>query len=234
MNHDVDLVIMSRADTDELRAMTQRTIDSAVDNAAGEYSVNVIVLEQNPHCNPYSARGNMLHICAMGDFHYNKFANYGARLGTAPWIMIANNDLIFEFDWLAPLLAADHPIVSPIYPEDPRQQNVRGNETGYRTGRHFSGWCFMITRQLWQRIGGFDESVRFWCSDDVVVQQLKALDIPPMVVPESRVRHMVSATLSTSPERDELTWGQVAVYNERYGTTLFENDQRYLQYRARL
>lgn len=220
-----DLIILSNAKTDEMRRMTQRTIDTAL-AGANSLPINVLVLEQQEH---KYARARTLHAPEV--FNYNRFANRGARSGGAEWIVVANNDLVFQAGWLHQLIAANHPVVSPINPGDPRQSGILEPEKGTTNGRHFSGWCFMIKRSLWERIGGFDEDVSFWCSDDATIEQVKALGIEPMIVPASTVRHLASVTLRSQATPDELTWRNVYIFNQKYGANKFADDPRYIKWR---
>jgi GT2 family glycosyltransferase len=195
---------------------------------ANSLPVNVIVLEQSRRSKYRHAR--TVHMTER--FNYNRFANCGAQMGDAEWIMIANNDLIFHDGWLHHLLAADNPVVSPREPKDYRQVDIEENISGYQTGRHLSGWCFMIKRELWRAIGGFDDCVEFWFSDDVVIEQVKAKGYLPMLVHDSVVEHLGSVTLKQSPNHDDLTWGQVEIFNEKYGKEKFHDDPRYRAWKA--
>lgn len=154
-------------------------------------------------------------------FNYNQAANIGARAGSADWIVIANNDLIFTPGWVEPLLEACHPLVSPKCPNDKRQRDITRNEIGDQVGRHFSGWCFMISRKLYEQIGGFDEDFTFWCADNAVVEQCKSVGVLPMLVPGSQVIHLGSQTLKLEPVKDELTRGNVLKFNRKYNKNLF-------------
>jgi GT2 family glycosyltransferase len=153
-------------------------------------------------------------------------------MGSADWIVVANIDLIFYDGWLHQLLAADHPVVSPKCPNDQRQAAVVENTVGDRTAVHFSGWCFMLRRELWEKIGGFDECVAFWFSDDVVVEQVKAVGVQPMLVPAAEVEHLQSVTLKQSPlVEGDLTWGQLAAYEAKYGPHRLSYDGRYRRWK---
>jgi GT2 family glycosyltransferase len=105
------------------------------------------------------------------------------------------------------------------------------NTVGNVNGKHFSGWCFMIARDLWKRMGGFDDCVSFWCSDDVVIAQAQQLDVTPMIVPNAHVDHLQSQTLNTTPQRDDLTWAQLDIYINKYGPHPLQNDHRYLTWK---
>ena len=203
--------MLSNSFTDELRAMTQRAIDSCI-AGANSLPVNVVVLEQVPGV----VYNHATTLAAPAPFHYNAFANAGARQGSADWIMVANNDLVFHDGWLHALLAANHLAVSPRCPR--AHSDATQNRVGDRTGLDFAGWCFMVRRSLWELIGGFDECVEFWASDDVVIEQLRAVDVLPMLVANATVEHLGSVTLQrTDDPSDDLTWKQIDIFNQRYG-----------------
>lgn len=222
----MDVVILSKASRAELHEMTQRAVTSCIENAGAP--VNVWVMEQVPGV---TYDGAHYTVYMFEPFAYNMFANQGAQLGLAPWIMVANNDLVFEPGWLPPLLAAGNPVVSPICPAEKRQRGVTVNLRGTQIGTHFSGWCFAITRELWERIGGFDEDFTFWCADDAVVQQVIAQGVEPMAVPASRVLHLGSATHKDEPDPDSRTWAQVYKFEQKYGVTKFAHNRNYARWK---
>lgn len=226
-----DLVMMSKADTVDLYRMTQYAIDTAREGAK-DHDLTVTVFEQNEQAPEYDDATTHYR---PGDFNYNRFANWGANMGTAPRIVVANNDLIFTPGWLGALIAADYPIVSPIDPTYPRQQGITQNEKGWLTGKHLSGWCFMITRSLWADIGGLDETYGFWCADDALIEQLRARSLPPMIVPSAQVHHLMSVTLSSrsKDEQDDLTWRWVHKFNQATGAQLGATNRHYVEWKRR-
>lgn len=225
----VDVVVLSRADTAHEWDMTQRAINTCIEGA-GNLPINVIVVENT--VNKVADYKNATTLRRTGAFNYNAFANYGAEQGTADWVMIANNDLVFDEDWLKPLLDAQNDVVSPREPNDPRQYGLKGNEMGDAVGRHFSGWCFMIKRSLWERIGKFDTDVTFWCSDDAVIEQVLAEGVTPMLVYNSIVHHFTSKTLNSIPIRAhaDMKWRNVYIFNKKYNKQKFINDPRYIEW----
>lgn len=224
----VDVVILSKADTYRDSLMTQKAIDSATKGANG-LPINIIVIEGG--VGDYQGAQTVYNL---NKFNYNMFANEGAAMGKAEWIMIANNDLEFTDGWLHNLLAADNPVVSPHEPNDARQRGITKNEPGFECGRHFCGWCFMITRKLWLEIGGFDTDVDFWCSDDVVIEQVKAVGMTPMLVKESIVHHTGSVTLQQQTEevQSDWKWRNVFIFNTKYGKNKFNTHPSYIQWLA--
>lgn len=224
----LDLIILSKAKSYRDSLMTQKAIDTALDGANG-LPINIIVIEGG--VGQYHDANT---VYTREKFNYNKFANDGAAKGTAEWIMVANNDLEFTNGWLHNLLAADNPVVSPHEPTDVRQKGILDNQLGFECGRHFSGWCFMIERKLWLEIGGFDTDVDFWCSDDVVIEQVKAAGVTPMLVKESIVRHKGSQTLLQQPEdvQNDWKWRNVYIYNTKYTKNKFAEHPSYIKWLA--
>lgn len=223
----IDVVILSRGDTDERKKMTQHAITSCI-NGAGDEPVNVIVVEQTVDVRYRDA----IVIHKTGPFRYNAFANHGIAAGSAPWVMVANNDLEFLPGWASALLQAKHQVVSPASPGESRQAGITANQMGTVNGKHFSGWCFMLSRPLWMKMGGLDEDFIYWCADDSVIEQVKRAGVTPMLVPASRVRHLTSQTGGDSLP-DEMTWGQVLLFEKKYGVKKFEGDARYTAYKKR-
>jgi hypothetical protein len=226
---DADLVIMSKASTPQLRDMTQAAVNGAKYHALPRV-VDVYVMEQMQV--EYT---NAVTLYMPGRFNYNAFANHGAKQGDSPWIVFANNDLRFTDGWLESLLRVGHPVMSPVSPGYHRQRAAWQNEKGWEVGRHLAGWCYMMTRALWQRLGGLDETYPFWCADNAVVDQLRRKGIQPMMVHNSIVHHEVSATLSREDRtvQDELTWASVHEYNQASENKACLNDSRYLDWKRR-
>jgi hypothetical protein len=219
----VDVIILSKVDKHRDMVMTQRAIDSCLQGSNG-LPVNVIVMEGG-----IGQYRNATTIPKRGKFNYNQYANEGAALGTADWIMIANNDITFSDGWLHNLISAGHPVVSPHEPNDPRQADITENTEGDVCGKHFSGWCFMISRDLWTKIGKFDTDVDFWCSDDVVIEQVKATGIKPMLVKQSIVNHHGSVTLNkqSDDQQTDWKWRNVYIFNTKYGKNKFAGHPAY-------
>lgn len=216
----LDLIILSNAKDAYFRGLTEQAIKTAQENAPG-YHINFIIMEQNKQV---FYKKPLQTVYYNFEFNYNQLANEGAKIGTAPYIMVANNDLIFKPDWLYKLLETNEPVVSPKCPIDPRQSSIRANAKGLELIKNFSGWCFMVKRTVWEHIGGFDEDFGFWFADNAVLRQLEAKGYQSMLVVDSHVEHLGSQTIKTLPEheRKEKTVGQAPKYNKKYDEHHFE------------
>lgn len=222
----VDVIMLSKAAKFRDSIMTQKAIDSCIRGSNG-LPVNVIVMEGG-----VGQYHDATTIPKRSEFNFNQFANEGASLGSAEWIMVANNDLDFKDGWLHNLIAAGNDVVSPHEPNDIRQKGIIKNISGYECGRHFSGWCFMIKRTLWEEIGGFDKDVSFWFSDNVVIEQVKAKGVKPMLVKDSVVLHAGSVTLNQQSEEvvSDLKWRNAYIYNKKYNKNQFAEHPQYIEW----
>lgn len=216
----VGVVILAKSSTPELAALTEQTITTLIASAS-QTVLDIIVLEQQP---------NQFWPCTQTiycpePFHFNQFANRGCRLVSGDHLLICNNDLIFGRDAVdrlhAHALQYQLPVVCPVCPHDDRQKDLVQPERGTQIGRHFSGWCFMIRRNIYEQIGGFDEDFAFWYADNAVVQQLQQQNFVIEVLPTALVTHLTSSTLKTlrRPERLQLTKQQATRFINKYGCT---------------
>jgi GT2 family glycosyltransferase len=223
----VDVIFISNASKTG-KALTQSAIDSCIKGANG-MAVNCIVIEQAKEVQ-YK---NAMTYNADRPFNYNYYLNFGAVRGKANWIMFCNNDLVFRNGWLHGLLGADYPIVSPICLKDFRQKGITENEKGWQCGRNLSGWAFMMSRDLYNKIGGLDNDFDFWFADNSLIEQLKVLDTPPMLVPSSRVDHLGSHTLNRESQliRNSLMWSKLELFNKKYNQNLFEDHPSYISWK---
>ena len=206
----VDIVILSNAKNDQLKSLTQQAIDTCI-AADPEIEFNIIVIEQQ--------LGVIYNNCAVvydqREFNYNRGMNKGIALGTAPYVCICNNDLVFFKEWASVLITAmkEHNLLSAC-PICPNVQPYRLPLTediyfGYRNSHEVSGWCIMMNRDIFKIIGKLDEGYPFWFADNVYAEQLKKHQINHACVTRSVVQHLVSKTLSTlhKEEKDHLTIG---------------------------
>lgn len=217
----LDLIIISHAKNENLKAITQNGIYTAIGNEH-RVKVNPIVIEGNPAVVYDGAKT----YYQSGDFNYNRFLNYGASLGHGHWVAFANNDLIYYEDWASTLIGAMGAYkldsVSAYSQISHAKHNTgilpnTGLVKGLTVKHQFEGWLFVWERELWSEIK-LDERVSFWCSDDATVEQLKAAGKTHALVTYAFVEHPHNGgqTLRTAPNRHELTIEQAKIFNRLY------------------
>lgn len=214
----IDLIIISYAKDESLKQLTNNCLISLLESEEiGTF--NIIIVESNPLVR-YDL-GETIHI--NEPFNYNKFGNTGIKLGSAEYVCLCNNDLIFHKGWASELIKNDLPSMSPKCPKNPLQWNLNKIHLGFETNKHISGWCLFLKRHSWESIGGFDEDFEFWCADDSYREQLKKHNINHYLIATSLVTHLGHQTIeeSTPEEIKFFTFEQVKKYNKKYNRNLF-------------
>jgi N-acetylglucosaminyl-diphospho-decaprenol L-rhamnosyltransferase len=146
--------------------------------------------------------------------------NQGARTAQGRWLALLNPDAFAEPDWLERLVAATeaNPGVGcftsrQLMAEDPTKLDglgdvmalagypFRGGYTHPNPGVLEPGWVFsacggamLIARELFLRVGGFDERLFCYCEDVDLGYRLRLIGEPTLLVPDAIVRHVGSAS----------------------------------------
>lgn len=224
----IDTVIIAASKTPHLISMTQQAIDTA--NRDRQYA-NVIVVEtyflkNNMSKLPHQYRDCQIIHLPQKQFNYNHVLNESMKYLKSDYICFCNNDLLFHEGWAKALLIAF--IAMPEYmslsPCDPELHLTQLKYTdgdfiyeGYEVREFLCGWCFCIHRSVYEAIGGFDEGVAFWYSDNLYADQIRKAGIKHALVMNSQVEHIKrgSFTLNTCKSclRNSLTTGQKIKYD---------------------
>ena len=166
------------------------------------------------------------------EFNYNKCLNLGFSVCKSKYVAFCNNDLHFGQDWAKNAVSAGYLSVSPT-----AKHIFKGVREGYAVGSsrkkqgQILGWCIIVDRIVMERIGGFDTPVKFWYSDNVYAEQLKAVGIKHALVGSSKVKHFTSRSLNNArvvkgKERAAMQKGQYKIFKqykkEKYANTSSE------------
>lgn len=98
---------------------------------------------------------------------------------------------------------AGHALLSGVWPENPFSRNYR--EAGSVEGPHrvdwLSGACLLLKRDVFEAMGGFDESFFMFFEDTQLGEQVCAAGWQSIFVPEAEVVHEQGASWKTRPEK---------------------------------
>ena len=156
--------------------------------------------------------------------------NLGARDATGQRLLFLNNDLEFSPGWVEPLLRAHARLgdtagvtgnVQRRWDSDavdhagirfgPKGKPEHRSDLPFRRAGRFrstdavTGACFVIDRELWARLGGFDERYRNGCEDVDLCQRVRELGLPVGVALDSCIRHHVSRSPGRRDHDEENT-----------------------------
>jgi len=221
-----DIVILSYAKTKEHKQITEKCIKSLME-AKNKVKVNIIVLESYDPTIKYKDAKNVFYQQPV--FNYNNSMNEGFKYAKNDYVFFCNNDLVFYDGWADAcyqVFAMGYESLSPYCPTSHKHnKDINGNLAGtgnyliegYQVGFHVAGWCIGVDRYMFERIGGFNEAVRFWYSDNIYAEQLKLEGIKHALVCNAIVKHLDygSMTLKTlsKGEKTQLTSVQRKKYD---------------------
>jgi len=232
---EVDIIILSLAKSQKHIDFTVNAVNSLLQSET-QIKFNVIIMENSDYTFPQIEIDNVKVINILDPFNYNKFANIGIKQGSADWIGVFNNDIIFHKNWCSILISKNYNSASPISKTVQQQSE---DQLGWRTGKELLGWALFFKREeVYNKIGELDECVNFWFSDDVFGMALKRHKIDHYLCVTSKVDHLDNSnTLKTMSKEtiDNFTKEQTRIFNEKYKRNKFgmnpeyqENEVRFL------
>jgi glycosyltransferase involved in cell wall biosynthesis len=194
----IDVVIPSKTNYSNLHMV--RECIASLRRSEFEHSFNVILVESSAIAEDV---GQDITVHYDGEFRYNRALNMGIAKGSAEWVILANNDLVFHpwfFTWIHfysqkfPAFesfspwndihgwhARRFPAIAPIIP-------------GHRITYELAGWCIVTKRTVLDRIQ-LSDRVKLWFSDNIYADELQRLGIGHALIPQSKVDHLTSQTI---------------------------------------
>ena len=168
---------------------------------------------------------------------FSRGMNRGLAIARAPFVCLLNNDLRFAEGWLEELLgvAQSHPELGVLNPTS----NTFGNRPrpGVSLDEHAAsltplrgrytevgmctGFCFLIRREVVERIGGLtDEVGRAFFEDEDYCMRAQEAGFQCAVVESAYVYHTEHQSVKDMPERDALFAANQRWCNQRWGRRL--------------
>lgn len=137
-------------------------------------------------------------------FNFNAFNNLGLAHGEANWVLFSNNDVIFHPGCISAMLEANrkNPAYVSLCPTDPKSSHTPPSlfpegisaVPGYLVRVHFTGWCFLVQRSVFEVTGPFDPTFDYYFADDDFCMQLRRHALLNAVVPKAHVTHLANVT----------------------------------------
>jgi glycosyltransferase involved in cell wall biosynthesis len=196
--------------TPALAAMAQATIDRIWEVARIPTEV-VVVDNGSPYEVPLAAR--------VHRYPENKGVatgwNTGIRLSRAPMVVVLNSDCKVEPGWDVALYEAAGAGRRVAFPYTDHCDGL-GFTCPDQAGT--AGWCFMLSKQLYDEIGVFDEWFNpAFCEDTDYWHRAWEVGVELSPVPAARVVHARRTTASTDPRVDMLLQGHRYKYGWKHG-----------------
>lgn len=228
---EIDICIISYAKTPKLQQTTQSCIESLLNSEhRGFIQFNIFVVESNKNVS-WDFFPNTKTIYTNEEFKYNRYLNIAIKEGKAHYLLMANNDLIFEKNWASHIL---HQMqlrnslfsVSPFCPEtnNPDLQQKHDVIYGNTIREQLNGWAIFVKRKIFDIIKQLPEDCNYWFSDRDYAKTLQKYNIKHALVIASIVHHHPNNHGATGEEElfnnaDKLyqyTWGDQEIFNKKW------------------
>lgn len=208
----VDVIIPSKTDSEKYEILLKNCI-SSLRASEKKIKFNVIVVESGPEVKDCGQDKTIRY--GNDVFCYNRSLNLGLIASLNKWVVFANNDLLFETNWMQEIVIAhnlrkDIESFSPWNDQWNWHQGFYGPNPmldvieGYRIGAELCGWCIVARRSIfYEKNMKLCQTVNFWYSDNVYSDELKKLNIKHALVTRSKVRHLVSQTVQLTEQQQK-------------------------------
>lgn len=229
---EIDVIIVSYAQNEDLKQITKNAIRSLICSEDPEViQFNVIVVESQKSLFPYQYPKSKT-VYPDVPFGYHRYLNIGIGMGSADFVCLCNNDLLFHKNWATEILKpfnqfTDVYSASPICSRYHLKNGYNlfdGPKVGYRIREEIAGWCLFLKRDVLKITGKLDENYTFWFADNDYANTLYVFNMPHILVTSSVVDHLESKTLNeqTEERKEELTQKDLKYlenkWNPRFGT----------------
>jgi GT2 family glycosyltransferase len=222
----IDIIILSNGKSERLIDLTKQTIHSLLESEdCSIIKFDILVLESCKSIKPYEYP-NAKTIYPETEFGFHKYLNIGLNETSNDLVCFCNNDLIFHKGWASAILKSMQDesalesvgVFCPNFHVDKLDQIPDDINYGYKNGVLFTGWCFLVKRSVFNKVGKFDEKFNFWFADDDFRLSLEKHAIKHGLIKNARVTHIRSETLSTEKSRSQfkLQESAKAYYNYKW------------------
>jgi GT2 family glycosyltransferase len=168
------------------------------------------------------------YIVSTEPFGYNRYINIASEYCTNDWVVIINNDLLFEKGWFTEILKvhAERPDIESFTPKDPilyaryyDHHFMYGDLTyfeSYNVTEFLGGWCIVMTKRVFDLVCPWDEDFDMYYQDNDYAKVIESKGIKHALVRHSLVSHLKSliAVKIHGSEVDKMQKGEQKYINK--------------------
>lgn len=200
---EIDVIILANTKTADFYKMTCNCIDSLL-SCTQTHKFNIHLFESNKQSEwTYDYCNVTVHV-PDEDFNFNRFYNLGLAATHNEYVLLINNDLLFEqdsIDKMVNALKSDEELYS-VSPWEPtchvgKHKNPQPLIYGHKVKWVLCGWALMVKRKVFDIIGLYDEDFKFWYQDNDYSENLKLHNIKHALVRDAVVVHLYERSHKT-------------------------------------
>lgn len=150
-----------------------------------------------------------IYIWNKENISFAKAVNQGLKLAQGNYLVVANNDIEVTENWLEPLISASNEQKGVVCPTEPDRHS----------DREFAGWCWLMSRDVFNVLGCLDERYEVATFEDTDYwAKVLSLGLILKRVRNSIVYHKYpSSTFRKMPNNDEIFQKNRIRFIEKWG-----------------
>lgn len=161
---------------------------------------NVILIESNKDSD-FIYDNVDYYIRPKEDFNYNKYLNIANKYLKSDWVLITNNDVVYQRNWLTKIFEIynEHPEIESFSPKEVLYYSTiycdhfDSDDTywvNYEVSEGLLGWSLLMRRRVWDEVYPWDEQFDFYYQDNDYAKIIESKGILHAVVRDSLTLHI--------------------------------------------
>jgi len=195
----IDVICLTDTYDNSMYEVTNRVIKS-VRISEKNVKFNIILLESNKETN-FTYENVDVYIRPEEEFNYNKYLNIANEYLTSDWVLITNNDVIYQREWFSKILEIynKRPDIESFSPKEVLfYSTIYGDHfdseddyfESYRVTESVMGWSLVMRKRVWDEIYPWDENFDFYYQDNDYAKTIESKGIKHAVVRDSLTLHI--------------------------------------------
>ena len=146
--------------------LTQIAVKSFLSQDIGDVQVILVDNDSTDGTGPWArAQENVFHVACSPSIGVSKAWNLGLKYAfetmKEPYALVSNNDVMLRDDFYRMLVEHGEGFLSGMTVE--KEKDLQGIA---QTSKHPDFSCFLIRREVWGKVGGFNEEMVLYASDN--------------------------------------------------------------------
>lgn len=155
--------------------------------------------------------------------------NQGCREAYGTHIALLNNDIVLPDGWAETLMSHGKPAICPLYTQGDklpggfkkRNKDLGAKRKSTRAAlpcgdgpQGFTGFCFLLTKEAYERTGPFNEKYFYWFGDRDYYHRLNEMGFKCVQSNNVSIHHYVSKTLKTCSDFEQVKKRELAEFRK--------------------
>ena len=198
---DIDVIILTKSMCNESITSTKRTMIT-MQQAEKDFKFHFHLVESGINIKSQYAPIIDNYIVIREDFNYNRFLNFALPYLKYDWVVISNNDVGYEKNWLTEIMAIyeKRKDIQSFSPKDPMLymkyfdwhfiESKDDYFESYKVSEAIMGWSLIIKKTALEKITPFDEQFDMYYQDNDYEMMLKKHGIKHALAKNSIACHL--------------------------------------------